>query len=71
MVFSRLLVGDGSDNADKLVDPKPLTKEERSALLQYHNRILPYRQILIAHDNRYAAWETPYWQELFHNRMDA
>jgi hypothetical protein len=70
IVFARLWVGDGSDNADKLVDPKPLTKDERNALLQYHNQVQACRQIVIAHDNRYAAWETPYWQELF-QRSDA
>jgi hypothetical protein len=26
--------------------------------------------MVIAHDNRYAAWETPYWQEFF-QRADA
>jgi hypothetical protein len=30
----------------------------------------PCRQIIIAHDNQYAAWETPYWQDLF-QRGDA
>jgi hypothetical protein len=23
------------------------------------------RQIILAHDNAYAAWETPYWQDYF------
>jgi hypothetical protein len=62
--------GDGSDTAEKLTDPKPLTQQERDALLRYENIMLPCRQMIINHDNRHAAWETPYWQEFF-ARKDA
>jgi len=30
-----------------------------------HNRAVQCRQILIAYDNQYAAWETPYLEELY------
>jgi hypothetical protein len=70
IVYARLWANDDSDNAEKLSDPKPLTKEERNALVQVHNKLRPCRQIIIAHDNKFAAWETPYWQDLF-QRSDA
>jgi hypothetical protein len=48
----------------KLSDPNPLNKDERNALVEYHNKVQPCRQIILAHDNQFAAWETPYWQDL-------
>jgi hypothetical protein len=65
LTYSRLWKGDGTDTAAKLSDPKPLTPPERDALVQVHNRIVQCRQIIIAHDNQYAAWETPIFQEAF------
>jgi hypothetical protein len=38
--------------------------------VRVHNKIRSCRDIVIAHDNRFAAWETPYWQEFF-ARSDA
>jgi hypothetical protein len=70
IVYARLWVGDGTDTAAKLNDPKPLTKEEQNALVQLHSKGQRCRAMIIAHDNRYAAWETPYWQEFF-QRSDA
>jgi hypothetical protein len=70
IVYARLWANDDTDTAEKLVDAKPLTQNERNALVTLHRRILPCRQIVIEHDNRYAAWETPYWQEFF-ERSDA
>jgi hypothetical protein len=54
-----------SDTPTKLSDPKPLTKDERDALVRVQSKMQPCRQIIIAHDKSNAAWETPYWQELF------
>jgi hypothetical protein len=65
LIFKRLWKFDSTDTADKLSDPKPLTPEERNALIQVHNRLEPCRQIIISHDYQYAAGETPYWQEFF------
>ncbi len=65
LVYARLWRNDGSDTADKLSDPKPLTREERDALVRVHTQLVPCRQFIIEHDNRYAAWETPYWQDLY------
>jgi hypothetical protein len=72
VVAARIWMGTGGeeDTADKLVDTKPLTKDERNALVRYHAKLQACRQIIIDHDNRYAAWETPYWQEAF-QRSDA
>jgi hypothetical protein len=65
MVTARMWRGDGTDTAAKLSDPKPLAPAERDALVQLHNRALQCRQIIISHDNRYAAWEAPIYQEFF------
>jgi hypothetical protein len=70
IVTSRMWMGDGTDTVEKLTDRRPLTKNEKDAFLRYHSKVLPCRQIIIAHDNQYAAWETPYWEELF-QRADA
>lgn len=70
LVYARLWRNDESDTASKLTDTKPLTEAEKAALVQVHTANQKCRQIIIAHDNRYAAWETPYWQELF-QRSDA
>jgi hypothetical protein len=65
-VFARLWANDPAlDTADKLTDPKPLTKDERNALVQFHSKALPCRQFIVDHDTRYAAWELPYWEQLF------
>jgi hypothetical protein len=65
MVYTRLWAFNDTDTAAKLSDPAPLTKDQQNALVQLHNKTLPCRQIIIAHDNRFAAWEAPYWQEFF------
>jgi hypothetical protein len=65
IVYARLWANDDSDTADKLMDAKPLSQSERNALVTLHTKILRCRQIVIDHDNQYAAWETPYWEELF------
>lgn len=71
LLFTRLWAEDPAlDNAEKLSDPKPLNKEERDALVRYHSKVQPCRQIIVAHDTRYAAWELPYWQQYF-QRIDA
>jgi hypothetical protein len=64
-VYARLWASNETDNADKLADQKPLTRDEREALVRVHNKVQPCRRIIIAHDNKFAAWETPYWQDLF------
>ena len=56
---------DGTDTAEKLSDPHPLTPTERNALVQAHAKWVQCRQIIINHDNQFAAWETQYWQELY------
>ena len=53
------------DTASKLSDPNPLTKREQDALVVVHNQLQPCKQIILTHDNSFAAWETPYWQEYF------
>ena len=58
------------DNASKLSDPNPLTKREQDALVVVHNQMLPCKEIILTHDNKFAAWETPYWEEYF-QRNDA
>jgi hypothetical protein len=70
IVYARLWASDDTDTADKLSDTKPLSQSERNALVQVHNKVRACRDIIIAHDNRFAAWETPYWQEFF-QRGDA
>jgi len=69
VVSARLWVGDGSDSPAKLSDAKPFSPPEREALSQVHDRSAQCRQI-VAHDQRYAAWESPPWQEYF-QRGDA
>jgi hypothetical protein len=59
-LYTRLWAFDESDTAAKLSDPAPLTIDQRNALVQTHNRMVQCRQIIINHDNRFAAWETPY-----------
>jgi hypothetical protein len=34
-------------------------------LFAVHNQIQQCRQIIIQYDSKFAAWETPFWQELF------
>jgi hypothetical protein len=70
IVYARLWINDETDTADKLTDNKPLSQSERNALVRINNKIRSCRDIIIAHDNRFAAWETPYWQEFF-QRGDA
>jgi hypothetical protein len=65
MVAARLWQFDDTDTAVKLSDPNPLTPAERNALVQVHNKVAPCRQIIISHDNQFAAWETPYWEDYF------
>jgi hypothetical protein len=70
IIYRRLWKGDASDTAAKLSDPEPLTPAERDALVRLESVIAPCRQMILDHDNRYAAWEAPYWQEYF-ERSDA
>jgi hypothetical protein len=65
LVSARLWRFDETDTASKLSDPNPFSKSERDALVTTHNLLQRCRQIILTHDNRYAAWETPYWQEFF------
>jgi hypothetical protein len=65
IVYARLWRGDGSDTANKLTDLKPLTADERDALVRVHTKLLPCREYVIQHDDRFAAWETPYWTDLY------
>lgn len=63
MISGRLLMGDGTDTAAKLLDPYPLTPAEQAALVQLHNKAAQCRQIIIAHADQYAAWQSPFLQE--------
>jgi len=65
MLAARLWQNDGTDTVEKLNDPKPLTPAQRNAFVQVHNRALKCRQIVTEYDNKYAAWEAPYYQALF------
>lgn len=65
VLSARLWANDSTDTAAKLSDPKPLTPDERNALVQFHNRALECRKLILAYDNRHAAWEAPYFQEYF------
>jgi hypothetical protein len=65
MLSHRIWQSDATDTADKLSDPKPLTPAERDALVKIHPLKLQCRQIIIQHDNSFAAWELPYWQQYF------
>jgi hypothetical protein len=69
LVSARLWVGDGTDWVAKLSDAKPLSPPEREALVQVHDRSAQCRQI-VSQDKRYAAWQSPPWQEYF-QRGDA
>jgi hypothetical protein len=69
LISARLWLGDGTDGVNKLTDAKPFVTVERDALTQVHDRTAQCRQI-VAGDKRYAAWETPPWQEYF-QRGDA
>jgi hypothetical protein len=65
MLAPRIWQGNGTDTAEKLSDPKPLTPAERDALVKGHSKMLQCRQIVINHDNVFAAWELPHWQAYF------
>ena len=65
LLSARIWLGNETDTASKLSDPNPLTKKEQDALVVVHNRLQPCQQIILAHDNKFAAWETPYWQQYF------
>jgi hypothetical protein len=54
-IYKRIWRGDGTDTADKLSDPNPLTPAERNALVQVHNRAVQCRQFLDAYDSQYAG----------------
>jgi hypothetical protein len=56
---------DSTDNAAKLSDPNPPTPAERDALVKGHSKALECRQIIISHDNVFAAWELPHWRAYF------
>ncbi len=70
IVYVRLWNNDETDNADKLRDPKPLTKLEQDALVKTHNKMLQCRQMQIEHNNKYAPLTAPYMQE-WYQRSDA
>jgi hypothetical protein len=57
LVHKRIWSFDGTDTADKLTDPNPLTPDERNTLIQYKNRLEPCRQNVVS--------DAPYWHELF------
>lgn len=65
LIAARLWMGDGSDTAAKLIDPNPLTPAERTALVQQHDRALQCRQIITAHDNKYAPWRVAAFEDYF------
>jgi hypothetical protein len=65
MLSARMWQGDDTDTAGKLSDPNPLTPQERDALVKLHPKIQECRQIIIAHDNVFAAWEAQHWQAYF------
>jgi hypothetical protein len=70
VVYARMWAADETDTAAKLNDQKPLAANERDALVRVHQSMLKCRQIIIQHDLKYAAWETPIWQD-FYARADA
>jgi hypothetical protein len=47
MLAKRIWQFDDTDTAEKLNDPRPLTPEERNALVQLHSRSTKCRQIII------------------------
>jgi hypothetical protein len=65
MLSGRMWLDDGTDTAAKLTDPNPLTPPERDALVKLHPKAVECRQIIIAHDNVFAAWEAQHWQAYF------
>ena len=70
IVYDKLWASDGTDAADKLSDPNPLTPTERDALAQVHNNIISCRQTIISDNSRSEAWKLPYWLDYF-KRSDA
>jgi len=64
-VYKRLWLGDGSDAADKLRDPAPLTPEERSALTQLHGKMLQCRQFPYSASSPSDAREMQYRDDFF------
>lgn len=65
LIAVRLWMGDGTDSAVKLVDPNPLTPAERNALVKQHSMALQCRQIITAHDNKYAPWRLAAFEDYF------
>jgi len=65
LIAARLWMGDGTDSAAKLVDPNPLTPAERNALVQQHSLALQCRQIITAHDDKYAPWRVAAFEDYF------
>ena len=45
IIYTRLWANDDTDTADKLSDPKPLTKDQQNALVKLHSRVQVCRQI--------------------------
>ena len=70
IVYDKLWASDGTDAADKLSDPNPLTPTERDALAQVHNNIISCRQTIISDNNRSETWKLPYRLDYF-KRSDA
>ena len=69
LLSARLWRFDDSDTIGKLSDPNPLSKNERDALVTVYKLQQRCRQIVLVHDDKYAAWEAPYWQQ-FYQRSD-
>lgn len=70
IVFSRLWLGDGTDTADKLRDPAPLTPEQKAAYTNLHNRVLQCRRAVISANGASSTPQTVY-QDEYSQRNDA
>ena len=68
LLSARIWLGNETDTASKLSDPNPLTKKEQDALVVVHNRIQPCQQIILTHDNKFAAWEDSVLATVFSTR---
>ena len=65
VTYARMWAGNETDTAAKLTDQKPLSDQERNAIMRVHQSIQTCRQIIVQHDAKYAAWEAPIWQDYF------
>lgn len=69
-IYQRLWRGDGRDTIEKLRDTTPLTPEQKTALVQFHNEMQQCRQMMAASTSRSNTRETVYREEFF-TRGDA